>query len=193
MSEMQAYQLESRLDMNIELGPLFRNSNVSLFLLKPELVTKDYVSWLNDPEVNQYLESRFVTHTLESSRNFAQYLLDSPVNLFLGIRSNLLNRYIGNIKVGPIDENHGVADLGIMIGDKKAWGKGIASSAVLLMMEIARERLLLRKIFAGYYSSNIGSQRLFEKSGFKVEVVRKQHFLLNGVPEDDVIVGKSLK
>ena len=179
--------------MNIELGPLSGNSNVSLFLLKPELVTQDYVSWLNDPEINQYLESRFVTHTLESSRNFVQCLLDSPTNLFLGIRSNLLDRYVGNIKIGPIDENHGVGELGIMIGDKKAWGKGIASSAVLLMLGIARDRLLLRKVFAGYYSSNIASQRLFEKSGFKVEVVRKQHFLLNGVPVDDVIVGKSLK
>jgi hypothetical protein len=59
MSEMRASQLESRLDMHIELGPLSRNSNVSLFLLKPELVTQNYVSWLNDPEVNQYLESRF--------------------------------------------------------------------------------------------------------------------------------------
>jgi [ribosomal protein S5]-alanine N-acetyltransferase len=73
MSEMRASQLESRLDMHIEFGPLSGNSNVSLFLLKPELVTQDYVSWLNDPEVNQYLESRFVTHTLESSRNFVAY------------------------------------------------------------------------------------------------------------------------
>ena len=54
-----------------------------------------------------------------SNRNFVQCLLDSPANLFLGIRSNLLDRYVGNIKVGPIDENHGVGELGIMIGDKK--------------------------------------------------------------------------
>jgi hypothetical protein len=34
---------------------------------------------------------------------------------------------------------------------------------------------------------------VFEKSGFKVEVVGKKHFLLNGVPEDDVMVEKYLK
>jgi len=179
--------------MHIELGELSSNSDVSLFLLKPEHVTQEYVSWLNDPEVNQYLECRFTKHTLESSRNFVQSLLDSPENLFLGIRSNLFDRHVGNIKIGPIDENHGTGEMGIVIGDKKAWGKGIASSAVSLMVRIARDLHLLRKIFASYYSSHIASQRLFEKSGFEVEGVRKQHFLLNGIPEDDVVVVKFLK
>ena len=179
--------------MHMELGPLSENSTVSFFLLKPELVTQDYVSWLNDPEVNQYLECRFITHTLESTRNFVRGLLGSPDNLFLGIRSNLLGRHVGNIKIGSIDENHGTGEIGIMIGDKKAWGKGIASSAITLMLEIARDRLLLRRVWTGCYISNIGSQRLFEKNGFKVDAVRKQHFLLNGVEEDEVIVGKSLR
>ena len=179
--------------MHIELGALSRNSDISLFLLKPEHVTQEYVSWLNDPEVNQYLECRFTTHTLESSRNFVQSLLDSPENLFLGIRSNLFDKHVGNIKVGSIDLNHGTGEIGIVIGDKKAWGKGIASSAVSLMVEIVRDLRLLRKIFASYYSPHVASQRLFEKSGFEVEGVRRQHFLLNGIPEDDVVVVKFIK
>mgnify|MGYP006446428601 FL=1 len=179
--------------MNIELAAHSSNSDVSLFLLKPELVSQKYVSWVNDPEVNQYLECRFITHTLESTRSHVQCLLDSPDNLFLGIRSNLLGRHVGNIRIGPIDKYHRMGEIGIMIGDKEAWCQGNASSAVLLMVEIARDLLLLRKVFAGYYASNIASQQLFGKCGFKLEAIRKQHFLFNERLEDEVMVGKSLE
>jgi ribosomal-protein-alanine N-acetyltransferase len=114
-----------------------------LFVLEPEHVTQDYVSWLNDPQVNQYLDCRFVTHTIESAKKFVQAMLDSPDNLFLGIRSHLLDRHIGNIKIGPIDKNHGFGLLGIMIGEKKAWSKGIGGLAINMMLEIARNQLLL--------------------------------------------------
>ena len=105
--------------MHIELGSLSESAQVSLFLLEPEHVTQDYVSWLNDSQVNQYLECRFVRHTIESTKKFVQAMLDSPDNLFLGIRSHLFDRHIGNIKIGPIDKNHGFGLLGIMIGEKR--------------------------------------------------------------------------
>jgi [ribosomal protein S5]-alanine N-acetyltransferase len=179
--------------MHIELGYLSESSQVSLFLLKPEHVTQDYVSWLNDPQVNKYLECRFFMHTIASTRKFVQAMLDSPDNLFLGIRSHLLDRHVGNVKIGPIDKNHGLSAVGIMIGEKKAKGKGIGGLTINMIVEIARNQLLLRKITAGCYVSNVGSQRTFEKSGFSIEAVRKQHYLLNGNPEDIVLMGKDLE
>mgnify|MGYP006421424175 FL=1 len=179
--------------MKIELGSLAKNSHISLFLLKPDHVTPEYISWLNDPQVNQYLECRFTKHTIESTRKFIQATLDSPNNLFLGITSHLLNRHVGNIKIGPIDKNHGLSPIGIMIGDKNAWEKGIGSQAINLMLEIARNQLLLRKVTAGCYGSNIGSQRAFEKSGFIIEAVCKQHYLLNRKLEDWILMSKFLK
>lgn len=178
--------------MQIELGSLTENSHISLFLLKPDHVTPNYVSWLNDPQVNQYLECRFTKHTIASTRNFVQATLNSPNNLFLGITSHLLNRHVGNIKIGPIDKNHKLSAIGIMIGDKNAWRKGIGSQAINLMLGIARNQLLLRKVTAGCYGANIGSQRTFKKSGFKTEAVCKQHFLLNGKLEDWILMSKLL-
>lgn len=165
----------------------------SLFALTPEHVTHSYVSWLNAPEINRYLESRYVTHTVESTQAFVASALASPNNLLLGIKSHQLGRHVGNIKLGPIDPHHETGDIGILIGDKAAWGKGIATSAVEAISEIARNRLKLRKLTAGCHASNAGSQRVFEKAGFVVEGVRTAQCLLDGVPEDVVLMGRVLR
>jgi ribosomal-protein-alanine N-acetyltransferase len=52
---------------------------------------------------------------------------------------------------------------------------------------------MLRKIITGCYISNTRSQRAFEKNGFSIEALRKQHYLLNGKPEDVVLMGKYLE
>jgi [ribosomal protein S5]-alanine N-acetyltransferase len=179
--------------MDIDNEALPKNSQISLFLLKSDHVTEDYVSWLNDPQVNQYLECRFFTHTIASTRKFVQAMLDSPDNLFLGIRSHLFDRHVGNVKIGPIDKNHGFSVVGIMIGEKKAWGKGIGGLTINMVIEIARNQLLLRKITAGCYVSNVASQRTFKKSGFAIDGVCKQHYLLNEIPEDLILMSKYLR
>ncbi|OYT92557.1 MAG: GNAT family N-acetyltransferase [Burkholderiales bacterium PBB3] len=176
--------------MLIELPHFPENSLVSLFVLEPGHVTEDYVSWLNAPESNQYLESRFVSHTVESVRLFVATTLASSDNIFLGINSHLLDRHVGNIKLGSIDRYHRTGEIGILIGDKEAWGKGVATSAISMISEIARAQLNLRKLTAGCYASNMGSQRAFEKAGFLVEGVRSAQFILDGKPEDLVLMGR---
>ena len=164
----------------------------SLFVLMPEHVSDRYVSWLNTPEINRYLESRFKIHTVESTRAFVDSVLTSPNSLFLGIKSHQLGRHVGNIKLGPIDQHHKTSDIGILIGDKAAWGRGIATSAIEAISEIGRDRLKLRKLTASCCASNLGSQRAFEKAGFVVEGVRPGQYLLDGVPEDMVLMGRIL-
>ena len=179
--------------MHLDLRLISIGDSGSLFVLMPEHVTDSYVSWLNDPEINRYLESRFVTHTVESTKAFSASVLASPSSLFLGIKSHQLDRHVGNIKLGPVDPHHATADIGILIGDKAAWGKGIATSAIEAISAIAANHLGLRKLTAGCYASNVGSQRAFEKAGFQVEGMRPAQFLLDGRPEDLVLMGRVLK
>lgn len=176
--------------MYLELPHFPADSPVSLFVLEPRHVTDDYVSWLNTPEIIQYLESRFVHHTVESVKIFVAATLASPDNLFLGIKSHLLDRHVGNIKLGPIDRHHGTGEIGILIGDKDAWGKGVATSSISMISEIAKNQLNLRKLTAGCYASNMGSQRAFQKTGFLVEGMRSAQFMLDGKPEDMVLMGR---
>lgn len=171
----------------------WRTDAVELFLLLPEHVGPAYVGWLNDPGVNRYLESRFMAHDEAGTRDFVAAQLASGHSLFLGIRSAPLGgRHVGNIKLGPIDARHGVGEVGILVGDRGAWGRGIATAAIGLLAGIAREELGLRKLSAGCYASNEGSARAFVKAGFVVEGRRPAHFLLEGRPEDLVLLGRVL-
>lgn len=176
----------------MELDPThrWRDDAIELFLLEPRHASDAYVRWLNDPEVNRYLESRFATQDLPSVAAFIAGALKSDRSLFLGIRSIALARHVGNIKLGPIDRHHGLGEIGIMIGDRDAWGRGTASRAIARLAEIARVELGLRKLTAGCYGSNVGSEKAFLKAGFHVEGRRPSHFLLDGRPEDLILMAR---
>lgn len=179
--------------MHPVVTPLWHGPAVELFVLGPDSVGDAYVEWLNDPAIARYLESRFARHDADSTRAYAASVLASADSVLLGIRSVALGRrHVGNIKLGPINRQHGTADIGIMIGDRAAWGRGIATAAIAMLAEIAREELGLRKLTAGCYASNGGSERAFLKAGFAREGVRPGQFLLDGKPEDLVLMGRLL-
>lgn len=136
-----------------------------------------YAGWMNDPEVVRYTESRYVRHSPESLRDFIETVAASRHNLFLAITKKDNARHIGNIKLGNINDVHGTADIGIIIGDKSCWGRGYASEAVSLLADYAFATVGLHKLTAGCYAANESSARAFEKAGFKIEGVLKEHCL----------------
>lgn len=175
--------------MQLAPSAAWRRPTIELFLLTEGAVGEDYVRWLNDPRINRFLESRYATHTLEGTREFVRGCLASPNTLFLGIRALALGgRHVGNIKLGPIDRRHGLGEIGLLLGEPQAWGRGIGSEAIAAICSIARTQLGLRKITAGCYASNVGSEKAFLKAGFEVEGRRRDHFLLDGQPEDLVLL-----
>lgn len=179
--------------MDIAQSPNWSDGDVSLFVLRPEDVTQDYVDWLNEPLVNQFLESRFAQHDIDSTRAFVQACLESPNSVMFGIRSRLHgNRHVGNIKIGPIDVRHGLGEIGILIGARESWGAGIGGKAIKLISDVARDQLKLRKLTAGCYGANVGSERAFMKAGFIVEGRRSAHFNHNGAFEDLILMARFL-
>ena len=165
-----------------------QSKKLLLFQLENSDVGQDYVAWLNDPAVNQYLESRFDNHTTDSIKRFVASMNESKTDLLLGIRDIANDKHVGNIKLGLINKHHRTAEVAIMIGDKSVWGKGLAAEAIRLVIDLARE-LGLRKLTAGCYLSNTGSKRAFEKNGFEVEGIRTAQVLLNNRAEDVMLLG----
>jgi len=150
--------------------------------------SEQYVSWLNDPLVNQYLETRFQTQNLATILNFIQGIIATPNEHLFTIRLKSNNQHIGNIKVGPINSIHNVADVSLFIGDKNWWGKGIAKQAIQLISRYSIKTLKLRKLSAGAYRPNKGSTIAFINSGYIEDAILADHFLLNGQPCDLVKV-----
>lgn len=150
--------------------------------------TERYVAWMNDAAVTRYMETRFATHTVESLREYVSMMRHKAGTLFLAIVVREGDRHIGNIKLGPIDQVHGLADVALMIGDRQAWGKGYATEAIAALSEHAFRTLGVRKLTAGCYAANVGSRRAFEKAGYHVEATRPAHYFCDGVYEDAVLM-----
>jgi len=153
--------------------------------------TEDYLSWLHDPVVNAYLEVRF--NLPQSVNEIAAYISitnTSSQTLLLGIFLLDTERHIGNIKLGPIDWNHKVGDLGFLIGDRAQWGKGYASKAITLLSDYAFAQLGLAKLTAGCYADNKSSHFALKKAGFVEEGRRISQWTVAGDRQDGVLLGR---
>jgi RimJ/RimL family protein N-acetyltransferase len=152
-------------------------------------VSPRYVDWLRDPEVNQYLETRHSEQTLESVAAFVRSILATPDQHLFAICMMPEERHVGNIKVGPIKHPHGLADVSLFIGDRGAWGQGVATAAIKLISRFAIERLGLRKLSAGVYAPNTGSAKAFLRAGYQQEGLRRRHYLMGSEMVDALEFG----
>lgn len=164
-----------------------RGPRVSLTPLAVDEVSPAYVDWLNDPQTNAYLESRFVIQTLESVRAFVAACAADPLTRLMAIRLNGDGRHIGNVKVGPLDPHHLTAAVGYLVGEPSVRGQGLAREAVgLACRHSGFGDLGARRLFAGVYAPNRASARVLEAVGFRQEGVRRAHARL-GEARCDVI------
>lgn len=159
-------------------------------ILRPltlEDCTANYVEWLNDPEVNRYLETRWRHHTLADVRDFVASINTSEHSKLFGIVFRAESRHIGNIKIGPLNPIHRYADISYFIGDRNFWGKGLATQAIRAICRYGFENLKLESIQAGVYGGNTGSARALEKVGF-VHVGSIPQRFISGEDRDDHIL-----
>ena len=143
-----------------------KGSLVELRSLTDSIPLTNYVKWLNDPKVNQYLESRFSESTEESINNYICDCNNKNDSLLLGIYTNELCKHIGNIKLSNINTFHSRGYIGLLIGEKEYWGKGVATESISLITQYAIKNLNLRMVLAGFYSNNAASMRAFSNAGF---------------------------
>ena len=130
--------------------------------------SKDYIKWLNDKKINEFLEVRYQSHNKKSLNNWIVNLFNSNDNILFGIFLKKEKLHIGNIKA-KINFINLRAEIGILIGLKNLHGKGYGSQSINLLCEYLFNNLKLKKIYAGALESNIASQKVFKKSKFKIE------------------------
>lgn len=150
--------------------------------------TDEYVQWLNDPLINQYLETRFNLQNLSTVIDFIRKTIETPNEHLFTIRLKKNNKHVGNIKIGGISVHHNIGDVSLFIGDKSVWGKGIARQAIQLISRFSLEYLKLRKLSASAYKPNIASTKAFIRSGYVHDSVLRDHFIFKGQPCDLVSV-----
>ena len=164
-------------------------SNVYLRPLERTDLGENYLGWLNDPEVTRYTETGIFPTTAQDLEKFHHEVTGSRSQVIMAVIHKKSGRHIGNVKLGPIHWVHRRATFGILIGDKKFWGKGIGAEATRLMVEYGFYRLNLRRIDLGVFAEHESAVRSYEKVGFKLEGRLRQDLFLNGEYKDRLWMG----
>ena len=165
--------------------PPIDTPNLRIVPFGPEHLTERYVGWLNDPEVVNYSEQRHRRHDSHACRAYLASFARSDDQFCAIIERPLGLGHIGNLTV-TVDRPNLTADLAIMIGERRAWGRGygqVAWRAVLEELLIGQE---LRKVTAGCMAENAAMIAVMERSGMTFECRRKAQFLLDGRSVDAV-------
>lgn len=74
-------------------------------------------------------------------------------------------RLIGYVDVVLI--NDVTAEIGIAIGERNLWGKGIGTSSILKLMDYASKELGIKIFKAETHEANTRSRNMLEKIGFR--------------------------
>jgi [ribosomal protein S5]-alanine N-acetyltransferase len=165
---------------------------VYIRLLGTEDISDAYVNWMNDPEVTEYLESKWQTHTHKSSLEYVETVNKDRNNYLFGVFLLSDNTHIGNVKIGNIHPIYRYCDIGMAIGKKENWTKGVGSEVLMLTEKIAFEELNLNKVFAGIYATNIASFKMTQKCGWREVGRYEKHVFHKGEYIDVIIVEKLL-
>ena len=147
-----------------------------------------YLQWMQDPEIVRHLEPRFTTFSPDGLAEYIRFMNADPDVALLGIFVSETGEHIGNIKLGPIDRNRLVGDVGPLVGAKEHWGKGYAAGAIAGLTVWAMEALGLHKLTAGCDHVNEGSHRAFLKAGRFEEGRLREHYQCEGGRVDKILL-----
>lgn len=148
-----------------------------------------YFDWLNDGEVTRYLQSGLFPNTPEKMSGLYDSIVKNQDVLFLAIADKKSGKHIGNIKLGPINWVHRFSEYGILIGEKKFWGKGVCREATELLLNHAFRRLNLHRVRLGVVRENVSALESYKKIGFKIEGRAREQFRVDGKYHDVIFMG----
>lgn len=138
---------------------------VRLVPIDAERMLDNYVRWLNDPEVTEWL--LIGDHPLGrcAERDWlekAERGSDSDVTFAI---ETLEGQHIGTSGIHGIDYRHGNAFTGSFIGEKSMWGKGFGTDAARVRARYSFEVLGLRMLRSSTLEGNDRSFRMQVRVG----------------------------
>jgi RimJ/RimL family protein N-acetyltransferase len=129
--------------------------------------TELWQTWDTDPEVQAFMpEPRSEAQDISTQYEYITECENDEEGFFWSIET-IDAVTIGTVALTEFNEYHGVANLGIVIGDKEYWGKGVATEVITAVVHHAFEHLNIFSVSAEVEEGNIPMIKAFEKVGFK--------------------------
>lgn len=151
----------------------------------PEHLTDRYVGWLNDPAVTRFSQQRHHAHTMESCRAYLASFEGRPHYFWAVVGRDRAVGHVGNM-TAYADEASNVADVGILLGERRLWGQGYGGEAWLAVCDYLFRIAGFRKVTAGAIAPNVGMCRVMDRAGMAADGTRARHAVWEG-GEVDVV------
>lgn len=140
--------------------------------------------WMNSLETTRFLRMG-VYHPGQEEKWFDNLMSDERTQYFTIYELPDL-RPIGGVDLHEIDIRHRTAEVGIMIGEADARGKGYGTEATRLICDFGFNGLGLHSISLMTFEWNIAGQKAYENAGFKEFGRRRESRWFNGRYWDDI-------
>ena len=150
-----------------------------------------YVSWLNDPEVTQYLGGVLpLISRLAESDWLERHARKEPAfgDVTLAIET-LEGRHIGSVALHDPQPRDRHCSLGIMIGDKDCWNRGFGTDAIQTLLRLAFDEMNLNRVWLTVDEENARGVACYRKCGFVEEARLRQDRFSGGRYHDTLVMG----
>lgn len=146
-----------------------------------------YHAWITNLETSRFLLARAVSMTLDAEVEWFEGASKRSDMAMFTIYELPAYRPIGNVDLHAIDQANRSAELGIMIGEADARGRGYGTEAVRLVCDVGFNALGLNSISLVTFGWNIAGQKAYVKAGFREIGRRREARWFDGRYWDDIL------
>jgi RimJ/RimL family protein N-acetyltransferase len=160
--------------------PVIRGERV--YLRSPERSDiPTFVRWFNDSETISYLSMRAPMSEAAEEQWFTEMTTHDGKDAYHFVMCRLEDDSpIGTIGLFRVDIVNGNAGIGIAIGEKSLWGRGLGTDAMNALLDFGFGQLRLERLWLEVYDFNARGRRSYEKSGFVLEGTERHAIFKRG-------------
>ncbi|PWS28172.1 N-acetyltransferase [Pedobacter yonginense] len=165
---------------NMQDVPFIDSEQIYLRELRESDLSGPWYTWLNDVDVTTFQNKGIFPNSIEKQTQYYNSLINNPNEVVLAIIEKESGKHIGCTGLHNINWVHRSAELGIVIGDRNAWGKKFGKQAWKLICDYGFQTLNLHRIYAIVVEGNIASAKSAEAAGFKLDGLMRHLLYKNG-------------
>ena len=136
--------------------------------------------WLNDLEVNKYTTLFGTVLTAEKEEEWYENQSKQDDLCFFTIYSLKEDVPIGNCSLTGLEHKDRRGELGIVLGEKEYWNRGMGTESVRLLTDYGFTVLNLHSIRLQLKGFNKRALRAYEKAGYKIAGEWRDYWYING-------------
>jgi diamine N-acetyltransferase len=141
-----------------------------------------FQEWLNDSAVTDHLSTSLPLSMIDEEQwlDRASHMEQAEKPLAIEMQQGQGWRLIGNSGFFNLEWPNRCAEIGLFIGDKSLWNKGLGTETVGLLLQHGFETLNLHRIYLRVYATNPRAKRAYEKTGFVLEGTMREAVYRHG-------------